>query len=65
MFETKTVVTPAALLTEGTLRPFGEVTSHATDPFTGERLNLVLWDGMPKPIAYHDDELTTADRRHL
>ncbi|GHI41093.1 hypothetical protein [Streptomyces violascens] len=64
MFDTKTPVTPSAALPRGALRPLGVVTSHATDPFTGEKLNMVLWDGMHKSIPYHDDELTIANRRY-
>ncbi|MEU3783369.1 hypothetical protein [Streptomyces sp900129855] len=39
----------------------GDVVGHATDPFTGDRLVMVLWLGATKPAAYHEDELAVVD----
>ncbi|MEU1015314.1 hypothetical protein [Streptomyces sp. NPDC005898] len=56
-----TIVTPVAPKTQGELRPFGRVVSYAEAVPFGERLNMVLWDGMRKPLPYYDDELTIVD----
>ncbi|MEV0445519.1 hypothetical protein AB0I84_08870 [Streptomyces spectabilis] len=56
-----TVVTPAHSIPRGEFRPFGRVVGHATAPLTGERLTLVRWDGLMKPLAYADHELAIAD----
>ncbi|MEN8656302.1 hypothetical protein ABCR94_38460 [Streptomyces sp. 21So2-11] len=59
--EMRTAVTPAKPVPTGKLRPFGQVVNHATDPMTGERLNMVRWDGAPKALPYYDDELAIVD----
>ncbi|MEU7576793.1 hypothetical protein AB0B50_04225 [Streptomyces sp. NPDC041068] len=60
-FDQHTVVTPAKPTPSDKLRPFGRIVSHAEAPLTGERMNMVLWDGAAKPLAYYDDELAIAD----
>ncbi|MGF0177295.1 hypothetical protein ACQF36_44660 [Streptomyces sp. Marseille-Q5077] len=54
-------VTLARPIPEGMLRPFGQVTGHATDPFTGKRQVMVLWPGALKSLPYDPDELTLVD----
>ncbi|MCX4666558.1 hypothetical protein OG453_07720 [Streptomyces sp. NBC_01381] len=61
MLATRTSVTPVKPTPGGKLRLYGQVTSHARDPLTGEELNMVLWDGAVKPLPYYDDELAIAD----
>ncbi|MEU5435412.1 hypothetical protein AB0G73_18820 [Streptomyces sp. NPDC020719] len=65
MLDEQTAVTPAGPATTGTLYLFGQVTSHATDPATGERLNMVLWDGARKALPYYDDELAIVSQLTL
>ncbi|WP_327356422.1 hypothetical protein [Streptomyces sp. NBC_01304] len=57
----RTAVTPVKSAPTGGLRVCGHVVNHAHDPITGEELNMVQWDGAPKPLAYHDDELAITD----
>ncbi|PCG85441.1 hypothetical protein CIB93_13885 [Streptomyces sp. WZ.A104] len=45
----------------GSLRLFGTVLGGATDPFTGDRLVMVLWDGVGQPRAHKHAELVIVD----
>ncbi|WP_030566002.1 hypothetical protein [Streptomyces aureocirculatus] len=56
-----TIVTPVAHKTKDELRPFGRVVSYAEAVPFGEQLNMVLRDGMHKPLPYYDDELAIVD----
>ncbi|MEU0166860.1 hypothetical protein ABZ214_15540 [Streptomyces iakyrus] len=56
-FEEHTDVTLARPIPKGMLRPFGQVTGHATDPFTGNRQVMVRWPGAVKALAYDPEEL--------
>ncbi|EST26992.1 hypothetical protein [Streptomyces roseochromogenus] len=60
-FEEHAEVTLAKPVPKGMLRLFGQVTGHATDPFTGQRQVMVLWPGAAKPLPYDPDELALAD----
>ncbi|MEU9778700.1 hypothetical protein [Streptomyces sp. NPDC047968] len=46
----------------GSLRLFGTVQGGATDPFTGDELVMVLWDGVGHPRAHRPSELVIMDK---
>lgn len=60
-FEKHTTVVKASPVPEGEPRLYGEVTGHATDPTTGDRLVMVRWPCTPKSVPYREDELVTVD----
>ncbi|MFB6640263.1 hypothetical protein ACFCYF_23740 [Streptomyces chartreusis] len=61
-FEKDTVVTKiSGTAPQGQPRLMSDVVGHATDPFTGDRLVMVLWPGATEPAAYREDELAVVD----
>ncbi|MFJ4010356.1 hypothetical protein [Streptomyces sp. NPDC090026] len=54
-----TLVTPPDR--SSSLRLFGTVQGGATDPFTGDRLAMVLWGGVGQPRAHKPAELAIVD----
>lgn len=60
-YEVGTIVTPARTGPNGLTHLLGEVSGHATDPFTGERLVAVTWSGLSKPQFYDLGDVIEVD----